>query len=200
MNSISISTYSPIIVILLSLIGSWFVSRYNAHKEIRKYKYQIYADKLQAKRLEIYPSFWAQVSSLLKRKNGIITREFLKSISDKIASLDSDHAIYFSGNTTFLCYKLRMLLLKILQDHDSFKNDENINIDDVLNNLFEASERFEIGMKGDLGIFMIEFSPNKVVNSYSEVEFEKKISRFTFRNIVYRTARRIKKFFFPPKR
>lgn len=169
--------------VLISVAVSLFTSMRLTNAELRKLRTEIqqtYADKLLEKRLDVYPSLYALLSDFAKKiQSSIISKSVLEELRNQIEEWDSKHAVLFSGRAGIICYRFRKALAELTQ-----KPDEELQKDlasaDFFRKLRHKVAELELALKGDLGIYIVEFSDlTKEFTSYQEVmdAVERKPSR-----------------------
>lgn len=159
--------------VLVSVVVSIVTSMRSTNAELRKLRTEIqqtYADRLLEKRLDVYPSLYALLSDFAKRiQFSTISKSVLEELRDQIEEWDSKHSVLFSGRAGVICYHFRKMLAELAQ-----KPDEELQKDlasaDFLRELRRRIGELELALKGDLGIYVVEFSDlTREFKSYREV-------------------------------
>ena len=153
---------------------SWLVSRFTVSSQIHKLQLElrhIYANRLHEKRVEVYPAAYELLSEFAKiNKTGDVTRGYLDNLAIRIAEWDSKYSIFLSASTTPIAYNFRKLLAEL-----SDKNDQDLrkvfDSHEERKRIYRAIAQFELALKGDIGIFAVEFySPEQQWKDYPELE------------------------------
>jgi len=153
--------------VVISVVISIFTSSRQTTNELNKLRteiQQLYANKLLERRLETYPEIYNLLSELAKKlESRNFTKDDLSNLHKEINALDSKSSILFSGHTSSIAARFRKYFTKLLQqDDESFKPLETLK--EIKNQVGE----FELALKSDLGIYVVEFAdPSKRFLSYA---------------------------------
>ena len=159
--------------VIVSICVSLFVSLRQTGIELQKLRAEIkksYVGKLHEERLKFYPEIYFLLSDFAKKVDKrYLTKEEIHSFDAKINELDSKYSIYFSAQTGNIAYRFRRFLAdSIIRDQDL--NKENLRNSEILRNLCKKIGEFELSLKSDLGIYVIEFDNlSKKISSYGQL-------------------------------
>ena len=156
--------------VVISVVVSILTSSRQTASELTKLRTEIqqsYADKLLERRLDIYPDTYDLLSAFAKKLElKKIKKSDISELLNKINKLDSKSSILFSGHTGYIAFRFRQYFIKLLQ-----QDDEDIMSIDVLQEIKARVGEFELALKSDLGIYVVEFSdPAKRFSSYGELD------------------------------
>jgi len=155
--------------VLLSVVVSLITNSRQTANELTKLRTEIqqsYAGKLLEKRLEVYPQTYLLLSEFGKKLElGAFTKRDLELLYKKLNELDSTASILFSGHTGNIAFHLRRFLTELLKlTIDEIKKPEKIK------EIKKRIGEFELALKSDLGIYVVEFAdPSKRFSSYGDV-------------------------------
>jgi hypothetical protein len=154
--------------VLLSVIVSLITNSRQTANELAKLRSEIqqsYAGKLLEKRLEVYPHTYALLSEFAKKlETGTFTIKDLESLYKDVNELNPKTSIFFSAHTGDVSFWFRKTLRDLLK-----LTIEELKTPEKLGEIKKIVSRFELSLKSDLGIYVVEFSdPSKRFSSYSE--------------------------------
>ena len=159
-----------VISVVISVLTTEKVTRTDLQK-LRTEIQQTYAGKLLEKRLEVYPDVYYLLSDFGKKiQYANVSKEYLEEFRNRANELNSKYSIFYSGDTNELSYQFRTSLdeLIILANKESQEE-----FWDALRRLRHAAGHFELSLKSDLGIFVVEFSdPQKRFTTYTDLTEE----------------------------
>lgn len=149
--------------VALSALASLLISKQNVQTELKKLTSEIqlnYAGQLLQKRLESYPRLYALLSNFGKDRQAKvkINGEYLTTFLKQINEWDSAYAIFLSARAGRHCFQFRTALAKLCK-----KNDKEISeqLRGPQSAFMAALRELELSLKGDIGVFAVEFSPEK---------------------------------------
>lgn len=159
--------------VLASVAASLVTSMRLTNAELQKLRTEIqqtYADKLLEKRLDVYPSLYALLSDFVKKiQSNTMSKSVLEELRTQIEEWDSKHAVLFSGRAGIICYRFRKMLAELMQKPDEELQKDLASVD-FLRELRYKTGELELALKGDLGIYVVEFSDlTREFKSYQEV-------------------------------
>lgn len=166
-----ITSFIAISGVLISVLIAHFSTKRTISLEIDKTNKSIeqdYAKQILEKRLNVYPKIFFELSEFMT----IIfehtpTVQELKEFSCKQNILYSNYGVFLSAETADLHYSLCEYVNDIV-DKIERKPEERKNI------LKENIQKVEIGLKKDLGIFIVEFQDGKrtkkILESYKSLK------------------------------
>lgn len=155
--------------VLLSVTVSFITSSRQTANELAKLRAEIqqsYAGKLLENRLEVYPQTYILLSEFAKKlEAGTFTKKDLESLLEGVNKLDSESSLLFSGHTGNIAFYFRQFLTDILKlEIDDLKKPEKAK------EFKKHIAEFELALKSDLGIYVVEFSdPTKRFSSYGDI-------------------------------
>jgi hypothetical protein len=163
--------------ILVSVLVSVLTSMRVINTELQRLRTEIqqtYAGKLLEKRLEVYPDMYYLLSDFIKKvqfhddSKIDMDEEVLEELRAQTNEWNSRYSLFFSGETNLTSTKFRKLLDDLIKsvDKDTVKKIPT----EALRPLRHEAGHFELALKSDLGIFVVEFSdPAKRFTSYTEL-------------------------------
>lgn len=169
-----VASLIALVGVFLSVTIALITTRRTVNVELRKLRFQIeqvYASKLLDARLAIYPQVYSFLSAFSKElKRYRLTRNTLETLLKNLDDWDSKNGILFTGDTIYACNRFRNGLIKVLSlnDQELF---ERVSSEDFVNEWFVNTERFELALKCEIGIYGLEFSDTenikpKFINEY----------------------------------
>ena len=159
---------TEIIVALIALFGvviSVVISLYTSMKqtkvELQKLRSEIqetYAGKLLEKRIEIYPDMYFLLSDFGKKiQYGLVSKSDVTELLGRIDDWDSKKSLFFSAITNSVSYHFRKTLVQITKMTDEEFQKEFAS-EETRRDLRHKAGTFELALKSDLGIYVVEFS------------------------------------------
>lgn len=172
-----ISSIVAFVGILISVMVTYFSTKKQIKTEIKKVHVAIeqnYLKMIIAKRIEIYPKIYYELHEFMRL---IIdhdpTLDELKNFEKKLAELNSLYAVFISARTSDIYYRLRRYLYMIINKIKE-KGQNKIESEDRKYVLHKHIQKIEIGLKKDLGIYLIEFHDAegnlKISEEYDELK------------------------------
>ena len=174
---------NEILVALIALIGvlvsvaiSLFSSMRLTNTELQKLRQEIqktYSGKLLDKRLEVYPDLYYLLSDFAKKALfGTVVKRDLEKLLDQTNKWNSRHSILFSGQTNKVSYHFRKTLTELAQ--------QGADSPEALHSFIDMLSEFELALKSDLGIYVVEFADTtKRFSSYTDLS--EAVKQFTNR-------------------
>ena len=150
--------------VLLSVIIAHLSTKRTIRLEVDKTNKSIeqdYAKQILEKRLNVYPKIYFELSefmTLIFDHNPTVNE--LKQFVDNQNSLYSNYGVFLSAETADLHYRLCRYVIDIISKIEAKGNSE-IKSEDRKNALRSNIQKVEIGLKKDLGIFIVEFQDGK---------------------------------------
>jgi hypothetical protein len=163
--------------VVFSVIVSVLVSMRQTNTELERLRVeirQIYTDKLVEKRLEVYPAFYALLSSFAKEvsDHGVVTNEGVVTLRAQLSKLDSKCALLFSSHTGHIAYNFRLWLKELAQQPDQELR-QMYQTPESIREIRHKVDEFEVALKSDIGIYTVELSDTSPdFQSYKEVNSE----------------------------
>ncbi|MBE7467788.1 MAG: hypothetical protein HS114_01440 [Anaerolineales bacterium] len=159
--------------VVISVATSLYISLRQTNTELEKLRSEIhkaYADKVIDKRLETYPQFSCMISDFIKKMElGTITKKDMVEFYHQTNEYDSKLSLLFSGKTGIVGYDLRQTLRKLATMADE-EFQKNFDDPKAVKEIRRKIEEFELALKSDLGIYVVEFSDiGKRFKSYKDI-------------------------------
>ena len=172
----SIELLSPLIAlggVLISIFASAFVSSRQSKVEIKKLRTELqmtYVSKLIDKRLETYPALFKPISEFEENlKNGPRRKSSADKLLKVMLEWDSSSALFMSSYAIRKYVKLREII-RTLSKISKVEFDERVSIKNNRDSIVLQIREFEIALKQDLGVYVIDFPDvDKKFSSYTEV-------------------------------
>jgi hypothetical protein len=150
--------------VIISAAFSWIIAQRSLGTELRKQQLQLfqsYAERLQERRLAVYPEAFAILSECAKAVyRETITREYLVTALSQFQTWDSANSLLLSGHAANIVFDAQWQLHDRLKSMSGLPNPAY---------LLESIEAMELALKGDIGVFAVEFEDNLKFKSYGEV-------------------------------
>ena len=163
--------------VFISVLVTYIATKKQFKTEIKKVHSTIEQDYLKmilAKRIETYPKIYFELHEFMRLIfDHNPSLEELKQFDEKLADLNSQYAVFIGARTGDIFYKLRRYLNTIIVKIKE-KGQDEIESEDRRNALRKNIQKLEIGLKKDLGIFLVEFQDAerklKINEDYWEIE------------------------------
>jgi hypothetical protein len=158
---------------ILSVVASLLASMRLTGVELQKLRAEIqqsYAGKLMEKRLNVYPTLYAPLSNFIKviRFESLSKSKF-EQLRTQMQALDTEHSVFFSGDTGVVFHKFLMMLAELSEMPDEMIQ-QKYAAEEEKRVLRHRISEVEIALKNDLGIYVVEFAdPQKTFRSYQEI-------------------------------
>ncbi len=159
---------------IVSVAVSLYISLRQTRSELQKLRTEIqqsYAEKLLAKRIEVYPGLYHLLSDFTKgvRESGAVSKAAVKELQTKIADWNSKYAVFLSEDANEFDWRFRKRLAELVSKTEGdFKREfENPT---ALSELTQIADKVKLGLKTDLGIFSVELPEGtKKYKSFEEL-------------------------------
>lgn len=163
-----------LIGVVLSVIASLFVSRWQTKTEILKLRSeleQIYAEDILKKRLEIYPGLYSALAGVVRLiEFNEFSRSDLVELQSQMEDWVENNGLLMSGNTGLTFHLFRLKLRKLLKIENEEFREQAKNVA-FLREVRNSIQEMELALKTDLGIYVVEFpEENQKFKSYREIE------------------------------
>ena len=146
--------------VVLSIILTFYSTKRQLKAEIKKVHTAIEQDYLRiilAKRVEIYPKIYFELHEFMRLIfDNPPTVDELKKFDETLSELNSKYAVFLGVRTADIYYKLRRYIYSIILKMED-KGQSKVESQDRMNALRKNIQKLEIGLKKDLGIFLVEF-------------------------------------------
>ena len=166
-----ITSIIAFIGVLISVVIAFFSAKRTIRLETNKTNKSIeqdYAKQILQKRLDVYPKIYFELSEFMTLIfNHNPTLEELKTFNEKQNTLYSNYGVFLSAETADLHYRLCRYLIDIINKIKAKGNSE-IKSEERKNALRRNIQKVEIGLKKDLGIFIVEFQDGNRTNKIDE--------------------------------
>lgn len=141
--------------VLLSVLLSYLVSVRKLkieNENLIESKKKTFSEVLQAERIKLYPGIYETISDFVKfyRVESKIPFEKLQELYRTISNFDSKYGLFFSTNTTYTSAQLLQEMRKAITTN------ADINDRAVVVSLFNFIGSFELSLKRDIGVFLID--------------------------------------------
>lgn len=162
--------------VLISAVISWAISRRKIESEIRGIRLEMqsgYADKLQERRLEVYPLLHGSIIEFVKDIQARTTSfEHLEALYELVREWDSKNSIVLGAHSRYVVYRFERALHNMVKKGEvAFQN--RIVSSEQRKRLIRRCFEVDLALKSDLGVFEIEFAqPGKRFASYLEMPEE----------------------------
>jgi hypothetical protein len=162
--------------VLISAAISWVISRRKIESEIRGIRLEMqssYANKLQERRLDVYPLLHTSIIEFVKDIQARTTSfEHLEALYESVSEWDSKNSILLGAHSRYVLYRFERALHNIVKKGEAaFKN--RIVSSEQRKKLIRRCFEVDLALKSDLGVFEIEFAePGKRFASYLEMPEE----------------------------
>lgn len=157
--------YAPIVAAatsaLVAAAVAWITARRGVRAQLDLLKLgvqQKLLEQLVAARLASYPELYSMISDLVKALHDRkVTAISLKALKERINAWDSQHAILLGPHTTNVCYNFRqaLALAARLAGQTCVESAEAAN---AVTDLWGKTERLELALRSDLGIYGVELA------------------------------------------
>jgi hypothetical protein len=173
MSSEILAALIALVGVVVSVIVSLFINVRQTNAELQKLRSEIqqtYADKLLDKRLEVYPDMYFILSDFMKNiEDGIVTKTDVNELHQQTRDWNSRYSVFFSGDTGGISYRFRQMLSELIKMTDE-EYRRKFEDPEALRELRHRVGEFELALKSDLGIYVVEFSDlTKRFKSYREI-------------------------------
>jgi hypothetical protein len=96
---------------------------------------------------------------------GSVSKDVMEKLRDQTNEWNSKNSLFFSAQTNLVSYQFRSVLLSLMQKKEVARSE--------LRRLHDIAGQFELALKSDLGIYVVEFSDSmKRIKSYTELRQE----------------------------
>ena len=169
---------APLIGVVISVAASLYATSKQTKNELNKLRIEmqkLYSGRLQEKRLEIYPQLYFLLSSFQKRVEiGDVSRPLLQKLFEETNEWNSRHSFLFSGRTGFVSFNFRTELRRLLSMEEG-EFTKFFQRDTELTKLKHQIGEFELSLKSDVGIYIVEFSDlDRRYTAYRDLDAEYK--------------------------
>ncbi len=152
--------------VLISVLVSVFISLRATNTELQKLRTEIqqtYMNKVLEKRIETYPALYCLLSDFAKKSwLEPFSKKEITSLYRDTNGWHSKYSILFSAQTNVVSYRFFGVLRELLKK--KFSSDE---VHEFVNG---ALAEFELALKSDIGIYVVEFSdPQKRFHTYTDL-------------------------------
>lgn len=147
----------------------------DTNTELRKLRAEIqqtYVGLLLEKRLDVYPALYQVLSRFIKViEFSVVTKSALQELRTQIEQWDSQYSIYFTGKTADVFHEFRMTIAELSELPDE-EIQAKINPEAGTTWLRHRVAEIELALKGDLGIYIVEFTDadKERFGQYEEIE------------------------------
>ena len=160
--------------VLASAFVSWLIAKRQVSGEIQRLRYELetaYGQKLQEKRIAIYPDLFAILSEYTKRiQANDATHDLIKSVHAQLEQWHTKNGLFLTAQTFSIAYRFRRVLRNMVSKSDEAFAARLADAERRRQLIRDAWE-LELGLRNDLGIFEVEFfEPGRRFKSYLEVD------------------------------
>lgn len=158
-----------VIAIVVSALVALITSYWTSRQQLMKFPFEIqkiYAETLQNKRIELYPKYYSMICDFIKKANKRqITHDFLTNWFEQFMLVDAEVSLYLSGRSSNYVYNFYTRLEELISLHFV---ENKINLEDFYERLYALrADKLENHLRTDLGIYIVEFDPEKGKKIYT---------------------------------
>jgi hypothetical protein len=165
---VDFSPYIPLASTAISVLAAaavaWYTVQRSFRTELSKLQLgvqQNLLEQLVASRLRVYPILYAVASDIIKAvSDGSVTKIMMVDMFKKVQEWDSQNALLLGADTTNVCFTFR----QSLREYVDYISENGLVMTNELqahvNRLFNISQKLELGLRSDIGIYGIGLAEN----------------------------------------
>ena len=172
-----ISLCAALISAIISATVAIYISRSSMRREIKKAQIGSLMEKITDQRIKEYPTLFHIISDMIKVIKGephvggevMFTKGYVIGCLSRINEWDSRNSIFLGTDTIRSIIWFWHTIYKVIKNYE--QDSGRISDIDDCNLLIRAIESLELSLKGEIGIFPLEYGLEKVKNpDYGKID------------------------------